>query len=377
MAIIEKARPIAGTSLNYEIVGGTTAPISFKKENTIWINTETPIKEHYFSYIYPNVIKKHYNQVWSVENAYLSNTGAVVTNDNYWNITDYIDVHDVQSLRYEGVTFFENNRTNMCFYDSSQNLMSVTLMSASSTYVTIPEGAYYFRMCVRKNDKLDYKTLQIYTTKELFNPQVGDIWIQTDIDNASAEFNLIKQNELMAYPMYIWQWNGSTWIEKQVKLYQNGNIIDIKTNLLYLNGMHFDHITGGWNSIKGVSSGTLINSEDSLLVYNGDSESTGWITANKVDITNIDTLIVEGSAYYVSNRYNIVELAIGILSAVPSSLEWSQFTKYTIAGQGAANTWHNLKSVVDVSSYTGEYYIGLKFYSATEGKITKASYITK
>ena len=37
-----------GSSLNYELVGGTSAPSS-PSENTIWINTSTDITSHIFS----------------------------------------------------------------------------------------------------------------------------------------------------------------------------------------------------------------------------------------------------------------------------------------------------------------------------------------
>lgn len=49
---IHKAKPLAGISLNYEVVGGTTAPTN-PKENTIWINTDVAIGEHQFSYTQP------------------------------------------------------------------------------------------------------------------------------------------------------------------------------------------------------------------------------------------------------------------------------------------------------------------------------------
>lgn len=34
-----RAKPLCGIELNYEVVGGTTAPTSFNKENTIWVDT--------------------------------------------------------------------------------------------------------------------------------------------------------------------------------------------------------------------------------------------------------------------------------------------------------------------------------------------------
>ena len=47
MAIVHKAVEL-GAGLNFKIVGGTVQPAS-PKENTIWINTDTPIGEYQFS----------------------------------------------------------------------------------------------------------------------------------------------------------------------------------------------------------------------------------------------------------------------------------------------------------------------------------------
>lgn len=52
MAFVERAIPVGGASLNFEVVGGTTEPTN-PKENTIWVNTETAIGEWQFSAVEP------------------------------------------------------------------------------------------------------------------------------------------------------------------------------------------------------------------------------------------------------------------------------------------------------------------------------------
>jgi hypothetical protein len=54
MALVERAIPVGGASLNFEVVGGTTEPTN-PKENTIWVNTETAIGEWQFSPLEPTV----------------------------------------------------------------------------------------------------------------------------------------------------------------------------------------------------------------------------------------------------------------------------------------------------------------------------------
>lgn len=48
-----KAKPFGGIPLNYEVVGTTTAPTNFKKDSTIWVNTNVALGEHQFSYTKP------------------------------------------------------------------------------------------------------------------------------------------------------------------------------------------------------------------------------------------------------------------------------------------------------------------------------------
>ena len=62
MLVYEKAKPLIGNMLNYEVVGGTTPPTTFKKENTVWVNTDIPITEHTVSYENLYIIVRNYEE---------------------------------------------------------------------------------------------------------------------------------------------------------------------------------------------------------------------------------------------------------------------------------------------------------------------------
>lgn len=67
-----------GATLNFRVVGGTTAPAN-PKENTIWINTATPITSYIFSAAEPSSVEN--GMVWiSVGNA--SNVAFPATKKN-------------------------------------------------------------------------------------------------------------------------------------------------------------------------------------------------------------------------------------------------------------------------------------------------------
>lgn len=318
---VHKAKPLSGISLNYEVVGGTTAPTTFNKENTIWVNTSTPIEDHCFSYNDPSEYTettKSYNQKWSVESAYLSNTGAVVTGDAYWNITAYIDISTGTSVTYTGVTFVEDNRTNICFYDSSKTLISVKAMSTGTNDITssIPSGAHYLRMCVRKNDKNDYKTLYVYviTRTRISGP---NIWFLTDIDNASISFNALKRNELMIYPHKCKQWNGSTWKSIAASIYRNsvGTEICKAANYL-LEGGVVQSLAGGFTLRKQQYNSELSFPSGYMLIKPTNSGTVSRTdSTNKINWANYNKLCVKLGASDL--RYSTVHFMIGLDKTIP------------------------------------------------------------
>ena len=73
------------SSLNFEVVGGTTRPSS-PKENTIWVNTTTNITNHVFSTKAPTTYST--GTVW-FELSTTGNVGIKAIDDN----TDFIELH--------------------------------------------------------------------------------------------------------------------------------------------------------------------------------------------------------------------------------------------------------------------------------------------
>ena len=81
-----------GTSLNFNIVGGTSAPINLKK-NTIWIETDVPISEWAFSHSEP--VPPVDNQIWVVT----GQSGKCVFNALKKN---YIEIRPMSAKQYIG-----------------------------------------------------------------------------------------------------------------------------------------------------------------------------------------------------------------------------------------------------------------------------------
>jgi hypothetical protein len=54
----------SGVELNFEIIGGTSAPSGMTKENTIWVNTNTPVTGYIFSATEPEPPTDDSTPVW-------------------------------------------------------------------------------------------------------------------------------------------------------------------------------------------------------------------------------------------------------------------------------------------------------------------------
>lgn len=372
----EKAKPLVGIDLNYEVVGGTTAPTTFNKENIIWVNTNAVIGEHCFSLSEPTYYSDSltqtitYNQKWSVESAYLSNTGAVVTGDAYWNITAYIDISKAKQISYTGVTFIEDNRTNICFYDSSQTLLSIVKMATGTNTIDAPSNAHFFRMCVRKNDKTDYQTLVITVVNQTLVSDY-DIWIQTDIDNTSIGFNAVKRNEIMIYPKKIKQWKGSYWKALDGTLYKNGTSIQTyEGQIILLNGQTLTNgvtaidtrgsLNGnyGYNPLTISSSGVTINT----TTGNGNQRNSLMTLTPKINLTEYSTITFYFSTFSVTSMKSGDKFRVGVTTSAASNLsdyamrsgtykEWSSPSTLTTEDYGPQTY------TVDISSLSGEYYV--------------------
>ena len=102
------------------------------------------------------------------------------------------------------------------------------------------------------------------------NPKVNTIWIDTDVPIASydfnatepqapaegavwfptgtfssAEFNALKKNGIMVYPLSAKQYVNGVWVDKTAKSYQDGAWVDWIIHL-YNQGDECVDITGGW-----------------------------------------------------------------------------------------------------------------------------------
>lgn len=140
-------------------------------------------------------------------------------------------------------------------------------------------------------------TSWIFSAAEPETPSEGMVWIITSTASP-VEFNALKKNGVMIYPMSAKQYVGGAWVDKTAKSYQNGAWVDWIT-YFYKDGNTFDDITGGY----AYGDRTTLEADSIKMYLDGQNQELYAITNNKIDLAGISTLYVEGRIA-VRNSYN-------------------------------------------------------------------------
>lgn len=136
MALVERAIPIGGgsASLNFEVVGGTTAP-SNPKENTIWVNTATAIGEWQFSATQPNT---------RVD-------GSALVAGDVWIETGETSTVELNVLKKNGIIIYPQsckqwdgsswiNKSCVCYSGGKWESFKVYFLNGSDKYTAVTGG---------------------------------------------------------------------------------------------------------------------------------------------------------------------------------------------------------------------------------------------
>lgn len=121
------------------------------------------------------------------------------------------------------------------------------------------------------------------------NPVEGMVWILTGV-SSPVEFNPLKKNIIMVYPMSAQQYVGGAWVDKTAKTWKGNAWTDWAT-WLYDSGNEFTDLTGGWElkttskEYTATSGSVLTKNDDSMYVKNVTNGSRRAVSVNKIDLT--------------------------------------------------------------------------------------------
>lgn len=160
------------------------------------------------------------------------------------------------------------------------------------------------------------------------NPAEGMVWIATG-SASNAEFNALKKNAIMVYPLSAKQYVNGAWVGKTAKTYQNGTWVDWATSLYKAGGVN----TAGWSVYDPSHSDHTLTFGTYMVLTIPDTTDMGRRTTfhtDVLDLTNAKTLSIT-----MKNTNNVT---IGVASAYSTSTTWitsrgasaqSDFTTHT------------------------------------------------
>ena len=353
-----RAKPLAGgIDLNYEVVGGTTAPTN-PKENTIWINTNVDIGEHMFSYEWLDTTETIESCVIG-EASRKMNSAGTLAGDAAWSMTKYY--HVTSNSQYY-LTFSETGACS-AYYDENYNFISSFNVSknAWTTLPNVPSHAVYVRFCIRThtdtNDTNNFKYK--YVVPDANN---GDIWLQT-AETTKYNFNALKKNELFLHVKNIYQLINGGWQEATASIYQNGEwikffydtvVIDTSANAP-VNIWNFSHTNAGTGGASATNGLTIrVDNNHGVLIEQVQRDFSGY---SKIEI-------------YVNQKYAVNsrdgELYFGIIETPTMPSLWNDSSivvKYNATYTGT--------HTIDISGYNGTGYLIMKRNTGGYGQITK------
>lgn len=186
------------------------------------------------------------------------------------------------------------------------------------------------------------------------SPASGDVWILVD---ASGD-NIITLGNVQVYPMQAQQYLNGAWTEVSGFLRMNGEWSELAYPSVYLynRGDQCTDITSGWAANKWGGNYTFNTDNIYLTVSNGGNQPSAVQTKQPIDVTKYKTLRFIGNV----PGNGTGQVTFGLL---PSYLV-STTTPDTMLN-GFAAKWQNqigggsINKTLDISSYSGEYYVGL------------------
>ena len=186
------------------------------------------------------------------------------------------------------------------------------------------------------------------------NMAEGEVWFSVDT-SSDWEFNALKKDSLQIYPISAQQKVGGALSKVSVKIYQNGEWVDLVT-YLYNKGDKCTEITGGWEfstctSDTGYTMGTYQDRTSHISLTTSQTGSSGCSTTKKIDLINVTSISV-----------NFTELTSGRAFICVSS---SRYYQDGIASLTLTNTGVATLRPAEGGSFDGSYYVLI--YNRTNG----------
>lgn len=196
----------------------------------------------------------------------------------------------------------------------------------------------------------------------------GLVWIKFGIAS-SVEFNALKKNAIIVFPLNVHQCNGSSWVYKESMIYQSGKWNSLVEPLTIVPNIS-KYPDSAWTKIESAS--ISVTNTGVKASFTSDDNDVKMVYLD-IDVTNFTTLELVGTATAraTGTGSSSVNLKTGIFNG--TDLVAGYFT--SLKG-GALESINNR---YDISNLTGVYRFGFYFQvgstSSYEGNFTMTSVV--
>ena len=345
-----------------EVFGGDTAPEN-PKENTIWIQTSTPITNWVISSDNPYVDKVELlTNDTTIDDGYYGITGTLPSfqADENWKVA-HVDIPKNTVSVTIPTREAASSSAGHWFYSAESKEYTFVLRDATNYTYNIPAGATSLQASIRFSDANS-------VIANVNNAIDGDVWIQTYPTTNFAEYNELETGCFINNLLYAKQYISGEWKAIRANIWKNGKWNRCAYYIYHNAQTAYSLNTKG---MKATSTSTTVATAPSIGVagsnfwaYNkkGTNGTGGIVYLNpKIDLTHLDTIYVTGT------------FTMDASTAFPYFGVWSSFGTYANENRGAGRspcvttggTTTDTYSL-DVSGLEGQYYLGFCM-SATSG----------
>lgn len=231
------------------------------------------------------------------------------------------------------------------------SILNVTVLGGTTQPSNPKENTLWVNTDVEITD-WDFNAAQPTTRTDGTALRGGEVWLKT-ATSAGIHFNALKKNGLMAYPMKVYQYSGTTWVAKDAQIYRDAAWERI-VNYLYLNGEQFvpmqqyQGADTGSGSVTFGTSAITITRNGVVCEYAGPSD--------KIDLTDFTTL----TALFASVEGGGTSAQKGLLivgadpNAITTRRKPTTLTEFEVFGGDSIS---DKMLTVDITALTGEQYI--------------------
>lgn len=360
-----------GGGLNFRVIGGTSAPAN-PRENDIWVNSEHKVEGFIFSAetTPPNIYETELTCVDKLSGQYINESGGIGSNE-FFSVSDYVVLPKTTTHITVEHSIAASSVMYHAFYDENKNFISSVFRENKTMVYDVPSNAAYarFSMCIKEERVDNHKIL---ATVDDGSIEDGTVFV-TIGTSSKIEFNALKKNCVMVYPLSAMQYIDGAWDDVPAQSYQNGEWVDWWRGELYLAGNEYESITGGWamsdnwyEAYYPTEGFTLTKESESMTfeshMVDNVSYAKGFLRTNKkIDLKDVNSVILVTESVALDNTLRPIKLCV---KSTDNAKNEDVVASTDLKVSSTEQTF-----TLDVSTLNDSYYVGIETGKTEGGKV--------